>query len=77
MNMKHTLFLGDLSCFCQETDIFQAFEKFGDIQDIRLMRSRTDDSCLGYGFITFLEPKVANRALEAMNGQVVVGRKLK
>jgi len=72
----NTLFLGDLSCFCQESDISEAFTVFGNIQDIRLMRSKNDGSCLGYGFVTFVSQSHAARALEAMNGEVLVGRKL-
>jgi cold-inducible RNA-binding protein len=72
----NTLFLGDLSCFCQENDITEAFKVFGQIQDIRLMRSKTDGSCLGYGFITFVSQSSAAQALDTMNGKVLVGRTL-
>jgi RNA recognition motif-containing protein len=80
-NMTHqdqlrTLFLGDLSCFCQETDITNAFQVFGEIKSIRLMRSKQDGKCLGYGFITFETISSAMKALETMSGQVLVGRKL-
>jgi RNA recognition motif-containing protein len=71
-----TLFLGDLSCFCQETDITNAFQVFGEIKSIRLMRSKQDGKCLGYGFITFETISSAMKALETMTGQVLVGRKL-
>jgi RNA recognition motif-containing protein len=72
----NTLFLGDLSCFCQENDITEAFKVFGQIQDIRLMRSKADGSCLGYGFITFVTQSSAAKALDTMNGKVLVGRTL-
>ena len=72
-----TLFIGDLSCFCQETDVLNAFHVFGEILEIRLMRSKEDGKCLGYGFVTFADMHSAYTALEHMNHQVLVGRKLK
>jgi len=73
----HTLFLGDLSCFCQETDILNAFKVFGEILDVRLMRSKQDGRSLSYGFVTFKELNQAVKAMELMNGEVLIGRKLK
>jgi RNA recognition motif-containing protein len=74
---RPTIFLGDLSRFCQEIDIIRAFEIFGEIEEIRLMRSKKDGKCLGYGFLTFRSRADATKALESMNGQLLVGRKLK
>lgn len=70
-----SLFLGDLSCFCTEEDIFKIFQKYGEIEAIRLMRGK-EHKCLGYGFITFVDIHNAMNALEA-NGVVVVGRPIK
>jgi RNA recognition motif-containing protein len=71
-----TLFIGDLSWFCQENDVFDAFSPVGEIEDIRLIRSK-ENKCLGYGFITFKTAQDAYNAMNQMNGQVLVGRKLK
>ena len=70
----HTLFLGDLSCFCQETDILNAFKQFGDIRDLRLMKAKRDGRSLGYGFITYAETYQAARAIEEMHGKMLIGR---
>ena len=72
-----TLYLGDLSSFCQEMDLINAFKVYGEITDIRLMRSVYDGTCLGYGFLTFAEMDQAQRAIDGMNGQFLIGRKLK
>ena len=74
---QRSLYLGDLSFFCQESDVLNAFQVFGEIQEVRLMRSKQDGKCLGYGFITFMTVEQAHNALEAMDGKVFIGRQLK
>ena len=75
-DQQNTLFLGDLSCFCQEADILRVFQPFGEIKQIRLMRSKHDGKCLGYGFITFTHLYSAMQAIEQANGTVLLGRTL-
>eukprot|EP00599_Poterioochromonas_sp_BG-1_P002057 CAMPEP_0173140268 /NCGR_PEP_ID=MMETSP1105-20130129/4776_1 /TAXON_ID=2985 /ORGANISM="Ochromonas sp., Strain BG-1" /LENGTH=429 /DNA_ID=CAMNT_0014053205 /DNA_START=68 /DNA_END=1357 /DNA_ORIENTATION=- len=73
---ERSLFLGDLSCFCQEQDIFQFFQGCGEIESIRLMRSKTTNKCLGYGFITFVDLHVLPIAMK-LYGRVLLGRRVK
>lgn len=70
-----SLFLGDLSCYCQEKDIYNAFIKYGDIESIRLMRGK-ENKPLGYGFITFVDIQATLHAQE-MDGFNLLGRPLK
>jgi nucleolin len=70
-----SLFLGDLSCFCHENDVADAFRKYGEIENIRLKRGR-DNKCLGYGFIIFMDMDSALAAQE-MDGKLIVGRSVK
>ena len=67
-----SLFLGDLSCFCQEADIYQCFQHHGEIEEIRIKRNG-QGACLGYGFITFTPSESAQSALR-LDGTVVLGR---
>jgi RNA recognition motif-containing protein len=70
-----TLFLGDLSAFCQENDLYQLFRKFGNVEEIRVKRSK-EGTGLGYGFVTFYEMNSAAAALE-LEGTVILGRPVK
>jgi len=74
---SQTLFLGDLSRLCDEKDVMDAFKQFGEIVNVRIMRSKKDGQCLGYGFISFTSLYQAIRAKEEMNGKVLVGRQLR
>jgi RNA recognition motif-containing protein len=72
-----TLFLGDLSLFCTEKDVEDAFTQFGQIVEVRIQRSKETARALSYGFIEFSEPTVAQTALNSMNNYVLKGRPLR
>jgi hypothetical protein len=72
-----TLFLGDLSLFCTEKDVENAFTQFGQIVEVRIQRSKETARALSYGFIEFSEPTVAQAALNSMNNYVLKGRPLR
>lgn len=72
-----SLFLGDLSIFCEEKDIEEAFAQFGEIVDVRIQRSKETSRALSYGFIEFAEAACAEAALNAMNYYLLKGRPLR
>jgi RNA recognition motif-containing protein len=74
---KCSLFLGDLSLFCTEKDIEDAFGKFGKIVEVRIQRSKETARALSYGFIEFSEPAFAEAALNSMHNYVLKGRPLR
>ena len=73
---ERTLFLGDLSVYCTEEDIYQFFGQFGTIEKIRLKHA-TNNKNLSYGFVTYTSREVAVRVLQTMNGQLFLGRALR
>ncbi|WP_067518052.1 RNA recognition motif domain-containing protein [Endozoicomonas ascidiicola] len=73
---KRTLYIGNLAYTAVEVDLEQAFESFGDIEDIKLMRDRETDRSRGFAFITFEKDSEAEAA-RAMDGKEVAGRPIK
>eukprot|EP01038_Epipyxis_sp_PR26KG_P011280 gene11280-15132_t len=73
----YTLFLGDLSAFCMDEDILEAFSPHGNIAEIKIMKSKKTGLGLGYGFVRYLTELEANNAMKAMQNIPVKGRKLK
>ncbi|MFK0573051.1 RNA recognition motif domain-containing protein [Endozoicomonas sp.] len=73
---KRTLYIGNLAYTTVEEDLEQAFESFGEIEDIKLMRDRETDRSRGFAFITF-EKESEAEAARAMDGQEVAGRPLR
>ena len=72
-----SLFVGDLSIFCDETDLQNAFSSFGEIRDIRIQRGKGKHShSLSYGFVEFSTHGGAENALTNMNGFELKGRKM-
>lgn len=74
---KNSLFLGDLAIFCTEEEINRAFEPFGQIEEVKIMRSEETSRNLSYGFIRFATTEDASRALQEMNGRVLCGRPMR
>lgn len=71
-----SLFVGDLSFFCTEVDLVEAFSCFGEILNCEIKRSRGGDSLM-HGFVDFAREADACRAIQHMNGRKFMGRKLK
>lgn len=76
-NDSTTLFLGDLSVYCTEKDIRRLFRPFGNIEAIRIKRGSTERANLNYGFIMFSSHEVAERAMQAVDGTLFLGRTLR
>lgn len=77
MDFSTTLFLGDLSVYCTQQDLYNIFEPFGPIESIQLKRKSTPDARPTYGFVTYRFRESAESALRVMNGQVVSGRAIR
>lgn len=71
------LFLGDLSIYCDEKDIEEAFAPYGNIVDVRIQRSKETSRALSYGFIEFSCQDSAAAALSEMNYFLLKGRPLR
>lgn len=74
---KTTLFLGDLSAFCSERDIHEIFSPYGEVLEIKIMRSEETQRNLSYGFIKFASHTSAKKALNGLNGVLFCGRNLR
>ena len=73
---KRTLYIGNLAYTAVEEDLEQAFEQFGVIEDIKLMRDHETGRSRGFAFITFGSEDEA-RAARVMDGRKLAGRTLK
>jgi RNA recognition motif-containing protein len=71
-----TLFLGDLSYFCTEEDIFNLFAQYGPIASIRVQRGVSGEPLL-HGYVVFHSPVSARQALMEADGMSFMGRKLR
>lgn len=75
-NADRCVFVGDLSFFCTELDLSEAFKHCGAISRLEVKRGRHGDSLL-YAFVEFYESSCAQLAIHKMNGFKLLGRRMK
>lgn len=70
-----TIFVGDLSYFCTEEDLFRLFASAGNILHVSI--ARRGETSLMYGFVELDSMERAERISEEFNGQIYMGRNLR
>lgn len=68
------LFVGSLSWGTTESDLENAFGRFGEISEIKIITDRDTGRSRGFGFVTFADAAAADSAMEEMNGVSLDGR---
>ena len=71
-----SLKVDELDFRVQKDELRAIFDGFGDIGDVHIPRGRTGQS-RGFGFVRFKSRADADKALEAMDGKDIAGRKVK
>ncbi len=74
--MSSKLFVGNLSFNTTENDLHDAFAAHGTVVEANLMVDRTSGRPRGFGFVTMGSPEEAQKAIEALNGASLDGRKI-
>lgn len=74
---KSTLFVGDLAMFCKESDLLHMFSPFGEVAEIKIMKSEETNRNLSYGFVRFINADNAKEAMTALDGKLLCGRPLR
>ena len=75
--MSKKLFVGGLSWDTDNGGLRQAFEKYGTIDDARVITDRETNRSRGFGFVTFVDGGDAQTAMNGMNGVQLDGRAIK
>jgi RNA recognition motif-containing protein len=70
------IYVGNLSYGVSKRDLKQAFGEYGDVADIRIIRSKNSGKSRGYGFVEMPDRRKAEKAIKAMNGKDYKGRAL-
>ncbi|KAL0248943.1 hypothetical protein GEMRC1_004177 [Eukaryota sp. GEM-RC1] len=67
---QRNIWVGDLDPQADDHTLRSMFAHIGDIENVKIMRSRESNICSGYGFVTFNSHEAALQALE-LNGQPI------
>jgi len=75
--MSRKLFVGGLSWNTNDDGLRMAFERFGNIDEAKVIIDRETGRSRGFGFVTFNDAESARSAMGEMNGQALDGRNIK
>lgn len=74
-NPKANLLVKNLDKEVTQQDLFDSFKQFGEISSCKL-ETFSDGSSRGYAYVQFSSEEEADKALEAMNGKEIKGKKI-
>jgi RNA recognition motif-containing protein len=75
--MSKNLFVGSLSWDTSDDSLRQAFARFGEILEAKVILDRDSGRSRGFGFITFANPTEGEAAIREMDGTVLDNRTIK
>jgi RNA recognition motif-containing protein len=75
--MSKKLFVGGLNWKTTDEGLRQAFERFGEITEAKVITDRETGRSRGFGFVTFVQDDSATSAITEMDGSQLEGRTIK
>ncbi|MFH1768888.1 MAG: RNA-binding protein [Candidatus Omnitrophota bacterium] len=78
MEKEKKIYMGNLSYDLSEDDLRKAIEEKGiAVKEVKLIKDKYSGRAKGFGFAEFETEKLAQQAIDALNGQELNGRTLK
>ncbi|KAK4766663.1 hypothetical protein SAY87_008305 [Trapa incisa] len=71
------LFIGGISYGTDEMSLREAFSKYGEVIEARVITDRETGRSRGFGFVTFTSSEEASSAIQALDGQDLHGRRVR
>ncbi|CAH8305473.1 unnamed protein product [Eruca vesicaria subsp. sativa] len=71
------LFIGGMEYGMNEDSLREAFSKYGEVVETRVILDRETGRSRGFGFVTFTSAEAASSAIQALDGQDLHGRVVK
>jgi RNA recognition motif-containing protein len=68
------IYVGSLSYSVTEEDLKQAFEPFGEVESVRIIKDMYSGRSKGFGFVEMPGKSEAQSAIESLNGKELKGR---
>jgi cold-inducible RNA-binding protein len=70
------LYIGNLSWNTSQEELQSAFEQFGSVTDIVVMKDKFTGRSRGFGFVTMGSAAEGQAAIQGMHGKTLGGRNL-
>ena len=71
------IYVGNLSYEVTEEDLKEAFEVFGEVETVRVLKDRGTGRSKGFGFVEMPDDADAQSAIDGLNEKELKGRALK
>lgn len=71
------IYVGNLPWSCNDDDLRELFEPFGQVEGARVIMDRETGRSRGFGFVQMPSNEEANQAIQNLNGQDMDGRPLR
>lgn len=71
------IYVGNLSYDVTEKDLRQAFEVFGQVESVKLIKDELSGRSKGFAFVAMPDKKSAQSAIDGLNGKELKGRAVK
>ncbi len=68
------IYVGNLSHEVTEDSLREAFEPFGQVESVNIIKDRFSGESRGFGFVEMPSKQEAEKAIEEMNGKDLMGR---
>ncbi|RYY81019.1 RNA-binding protein [archaeon] len=69
--------LGDLPKYATENDLHSLFQSYGPVLDVKIKKNAVTGKSLAYGFVTQATWEAANATKDALDSDMLMGRKLR
>ena len=70
------IYVGNLSYEVNEEDLQEAFEAFGQVESVRIIKDKYSGQSKGFGFVEMPAKAEAQSAINDLNGKELKGRTL-
>ncbi|HUT98451.1 MAG TPA: RNA-binding protein [bacterium] len=71
------LFVGSLSWDTTDQSLREAFERFGEVVEAKVITERDSGRSRGFGFVTFTDDEAGRNAISEMDGAELDGRTIR
>jgi RNA recognition motif-containing protein len=76
-SQPNELFVGNLSFFCTERDLFELFSEYAEVVNVRIARNEQKNRSLMFGFVAFGNMHEAREMSRLFQRHIFQGRNLR
>ncbi len=71
------IYVGNLTEYMTEKALKEAFEAFGEVESVKIIKNRFNERSKGFGFVEMPSKSKANKVIKALNGNIVDKKPIK